>query len=532
MGQERFRATWLDTFISLSLITLVVLVVVAAKDLAAEKTNFVPEAKIEFVATLAPEGVLNIRGRLRSELGKSTIESFAKGRFEAAKVNNMARLDPDLPSDWLLRVLAGLDALSQLSTGAVVVSQDQITISGTTNNPDATSNIARIVLRELGENTPLLINVTYDTSIGSVISLSTPEECQLKIIKTLENRGISFEPGSATPSRDAGAVLDNIANVLKVCGEIDIEIAGHTHSQGRAEMNLELSQARAQAVLGELRIRRVLNPYIKAVGYGEAKPIADNNTYEGRRQNERIEIRLAGYQEPKTSVSQETRLQAQAPMSRAEASARYAATGIWQVAPDQPLTPATQAAPDPYIASLDGKVHIGNAITLPNLVEIARDAGLASEPSPGVRSPEFVIDERGLVRAAPGRALTPDGVPVFAGRPSILPPALPSRSATGAGSGTPHIALQRLAPFNPRSRPDNLVELNERSQLGGLTRNELALIRPKLRPEYLMQLRQRHLWPSLTPDELASIKPELLPNKVDPVAVERGYGDKACRTCG
>ena len=102
----------------------------------------------------------------------------------------------------------------------------------------------------------------------------------------------NFEPGSSTPVAEAGPVLDDIAEVLKTCGEATFEIGGHTDSQGREEMNQQLSQARAQAVLGELRIRRVLNPNITAMGYGEAAPIADNSTEEGRETNRRIEFKL------------------------------------------------------------------------------------------------------------------------------------------------------------------------------------------------------------------------------------------------
>ena len=56
--------------------------------------------------------------------------------------------------------------------------------------------------------------------------------------------------------------------------------------------NLKLSQARAQSVLNELRARRVLTASYTAVGYGEALPIADNDSEEGREINRRIEFRL------------------------------------------------------------------------------------------------------------------------------------------------------------------------------------------------------------------------------------------------
>jgi OOP family OmpA-OmpF porin len=86
--------------------------------------------------------------------------------------------------------------------------------------------------------------------------------------------------------------MDNIAEILKKCGDLLLEIQGHTDSQGREEMNLALSQSRAQSVLNELRARRVLTASFTAKGYGEARPIQDNDTEAGREANRRIEFRL------------------------------------------------------------------------------------------------------------------------------------------------------------------------------------------------------------------------------------------------
>ena len=86
--------------------------------------------------------------------------------------------------------------------------------------------------------------------------------------------------------------MDQIAEVLKTCGDLPLEIQGHTDSQGREEMNLSLSQSRAESVLNELRARRVLTATFVAKGYGETEPIADNGTEEGREANRRIEFHL------------------------------------------------------------------------------------------------------------------------------------------------------------------------------------------------------------------------------------------------
>ena len=71
-----------------------------------------------------------------------------------------------------------------------------------------------------------------------------------------------------------------------------MEVAGHTDSQGRETMNQSLSQARADAVLNAILARRVLVSNLTAKGYGEANPIADNDTAEGREANRRIEFTL------------------------------------------------------------------------------------------------------------------------------------------------------------------------------------------------------------------------------------------------
>ena len=118
------------------------------------------------------------------------------------------------------------------------------------------------------------------------------DECIADIGALTSARKINFEPSSDRVDLMAHQVLDDIADVLRECGEIPLEIAGYTDSQGRAEMNLGLSKSRATSILNELQRRRVLTSSYVANGYGEADPIADNETEEGREKNRRIEFRL------------------------------------------------------------------------------------------------------------------------------------------------------------------------------------------------------------------------------------------------
>jgi len=73
-------------------------------------------------------------------------------------------------------------------------------------------------------------------------------------------------------------------------------------------MNARLSLERARAVLDELRLRRVLTSGLEAEGYGESRPIADNDTAQGRETNRRIEFRLI---RPEPAPEEQTALESE-----------------------------------------------------------------------------------------------------------------------------------------------------------------------------------------------------------------------------
>lgn len=246
----------------------------------------------EFTATLSPEGLVQLRGKLGSERLRETVDSFAQARFRSDAVSTRARVVEGLPGDWPLRVLTGLEALGFLANGAVVVTPDDLTVTGLTGRKEAGSQIAGLLAEKLGEAAQFDIDVEYREALDPVAGIPTPEECIARIEAIQQDRKINFEPGSATIDGNGAAIMNDIADILRDCGEIQIEIGGHTDSQGRETMNEELSQSRANAVLDALRARRVLTSSFTAVGYGESTPIAGNDTEEGREANRRIEFKL------------------------------------------------------------------------------------------------------------------------------------------------------------------------------------------------------------------------------------------------
>ena len=167
--------------------------------------------------------------------------------------------------------------------------------------------MARILTAKLEDGAAFDLSVTYSEALDPQSKIPTPEECVALIDEAGNKRKITFAPSSTDFEDDAVSTIDAIAEILRDCTNVPIEIGGHTDSQGRDTMNDQLSQARADAVLNAIMARRVLVSGLSAKGYGETQPIADNDTEAGREANRRIEFRLVTQDEtPEEQVTRET----------------------------------------------------------------------------------------------------------------------------------------------------------------------------------------------------------------------------------
>ena len=146
---------------------------------------------------------------------------------------------------------------------------------------------------------------------------------------------ITFTPSSAEIATTARPVLDELASILTNCPPMKMEIGGHTDSQGSEGGNQALSQARAEAVLLALQGRRVDVSGMTALGYGEAKPIADNGTEAGREANRRIEFVLQGAPQAVAEASSEPAAAEAAPAEGAAAGPDFSGDTSPSVAPTE-----------------------------------------------------------------------------------------------------------------------------------------------------------------------------------------------------
>ncbi|TFG78911.1 MAG: OmpA family protein [Flavobacteriales bacterium] len=128
---------------------------------------------------------------------------------------------------------------------------------------------------------------------GTVANNGCPEVTEA-VLKTLNDysKTILFDTGKATIKPVSADVLNNIIAILQEYTNSKFTIDGHTDSTGGAKTNQKLSEERAYSVMNYLIEKGVASNRLQAAGYGEDRPLADNNTNAGRATNRRVEINL------------------------------------------------------------------------------------------------------------------------------------------------------------------------------------------------------------------------------------------------
>lgn len=116
-----------------------------------------------------------------------------------------------------------------------------------------------------------------------------PKEIVTQITKIASK--IFFETGSDKLKSNSKTQLDDLADILKKYPEAKLSIEGHTDNTGNPEKNVTLSQKRCESVKNYLISKGIDESRLKATGYGDTRPIADNKTAEGRAKNRRVELK-------------------------------------------------------------------------------------------------------------------------------------------------------------------------------------------------------------------------------------------------
>lgn len=103
-------------------------------------------------------------------------------------------------------------------------------------------------------------------------------------------KGVTFELGKSVIREESFVILDEVIRSLKEWPEINIEIQGHSDNVGSDALNLRISQARAKSVRTYFIKAGIDKKRLRSKGFGKNRPVADNNSEEGRAKNRRVEL--------------------------------------------------------------------------------------------------------------------------------------------------------------------------------------------------------------------------------------------------
>lgn len=109
--------------------------------------------------------------------------------------------------------------------------------------------------------------------------------------ETIQIRNIEFETGKSTITKKSESILNTVLKILNQKPDMELDIVGHTDNTGSREFNMQLSNDRAKSVKDWLVAKGIAESRLTTGGLGPDKPIATNDTVEGRRRNRRVEFR-------------------------------------------------------------------------------------------------------------------------------------------------------------------------------------------------------------------------------------------------
>jgi OmpA-OmpF porin, OOP family len=236
-----------------------------------------------FVAQAQVPGQVVASGTVADEASKTAVLAKLREVYGADKVLDQITVGQvTTPANWsdYVQKLITPD-LKQVSRGQLKIDGTTVSVRGEVANEAQRQGIASTFATRL--------NPTYTVTNGLRVSAAD----QGVLDRTLANRIVEFESGQAVLTPTGKAILDEMGTaMLKLKGQ-KVEIIGHTDNVGLRASNQNLSQARAEAVRNYLAGKGIPAETLVASGSGPDRPIASNDTVEGRARNRRIEFRMA-----------------------------------------------------------------------------------------------------------------------------------------------------------------------------------------------------------------------------------------------
>ena len=251
--------------------------------------------------TVDAAGKPTLTATVGSEAEKTQLIDQLTKRFGADHFVANVTVDQDTkPADWLVH-LDGLLPLMALPGAEVKVGDAHIELSGSAANAklgwlDKLKSLFGGSYQIGSFNVEQAVASATENFRGAIKGLLTPDSsCAVAdVVKVLNLQVINFASAGARVPVSAIEDLNQSAQVLKACARngktAKLEVAGYSDNVGGAQANLQLSKKRAEVVRAYLVKTGVPADSLLAQGYGDARPVASNDTASGRFANRRIEF--------------------------------------------------------------------------------------------------------------------------------------------------------------------------------------------------------------------------------------------------
>jgi len=222
--------------------------------------------------------VVTLEGVLPNQAAIDAIVEAAKRTHPAMEiVDQMTTGDRSGPI-WLDTVPGLLDVVTRLESWSIDIADGRVSIAGLGANEEQLGAIGVLAGEVVGGELEVVTDIGLDTAaLGESLNV---------LLRGVE----TFGPDGVELSSEARTQLDVAIAIMQANPSTVIEVQGYTDDEGDAAYNLQLSQQRAQAVVDYLVAGGVDTGRLSALGYGEDRPVASNDTEIGRTQNRRIEF--------------------------------------------------------------------------------------------------------------------------------------------------------------------------------------------------------------------------------------------------
>jgi outer membrane protein OmpA-like peptidoglycan-associated protein len=264
------------------------------------------EPKLRWSAAHDGDDII-LSGEVAGPEARADLLARAQTLFPRARLVDKMTVTPEASEQWTGTAREGLALLAQLRRGQADLVEQELTITGEADKPEAQEAIRKVLADKLpkayrGQDTTFVRAAPaarIDHTTSSIETKPAPETAQRnteanacqELLRSVAKKGvIEFDRGTAELESESIPTLEQLAEVASKCPAVRFEVAGHADADGTPRNNQRLSERRAQSVVDFLIKSGVAEERMQAVGYGTTQPLAPNTTPENKAKNRRIEF--------------------------------------------------------------------------------------------------------------------------------------------------------------------------------------------------------------------------------------------------